>query len=120
MATVNVYDVVIPTFTNGLKTFDHILTKAEEYAKEKGLDANATFPQARLIEDQKPLIFQVQNATKTVLVTIGRLTGTELPPFESNEQTLEDLHKRIQDTIQILRSVDAATVNAKANDQVTM
>ena len=120
MATVNIYDVVIPTFEKGLKTFDHILNKAEAFAKDKGLDANATFPQARLIDDQNPLTFQVQNATKTVVVTIGRLTGTELQPFENKEQTLEDLHKRIKDTLGLLKAVDPNTVNAKANDQVTM
>jgi hypothetical protein len=79
-------DVVVPTFTKGLKTLDHILTKAEECAKEKGIDANAVFPAARLIEDQNPLTFQVQNVTKTVKVTLGRLTGVQSRPFEDKRR----------------------------------
>ena len=118
MATVSVYDVVILTLTKGLQTFEHILKKAEEYAKEKGQDANAVFPQARLIEDQNPLTFQVQNATKTVALTISRLTGSELHTWENNEKTLEDLHKRISDSLQLLKSVDRKAVDAKANEQV--
>ncbi|OLN96801.1 hypothetical protein CCHL11_02285 [Colletotrichum chlorophyti] len=119
MASVTVYDAVIPTFINGLKTFDHILTKAEEHAKANGVDVNS-YPEARLVEDQLPLTFQVQNATKTVKTNIGRLTGVDLEPFENKEKTVEDLHKRIQETLELLSNVDAAAVNAKAEAEVDL
>jgi hypothetical protein len=96
-------EVVIPLFTKGLKTLDHILTKAESYAQEKDLDANAIFPSARLIEDQNPLTFQIQNATKTVKTTLGRLTGSQPVPFEDKEKTIEDLHARIRETLELLK-----------------
>ncbi|KAJ5019936.1 hypothetical protein K4K57_007844 [Colletotrichum sp. SAR 10_99] len=119
MATVSVYDATIPTFTKGLKTFQHILTKAEEYAKANGVDVN-TYAEARIIEDQLPLTFQVQNATKTVKTNIGRLTGVELEPFENKEKTFADLHARIKETLDLLSKVDAATVNAKASSEVEL
>ncbi|WDK22962.1 hypothetical protein CGRA01v4_14253 [Colletotrichum graminicola] len=119
MSSITVYDAVIPLFINGLKTFDHILSKAEEYAKANNIDAN-TYPEARLVEDQLPLTFQVQNATKTVKTNVGRLTGVELEPFENKEKTIEDLHKRIEEALDLLSKVDAATVNAKADDQVDL
>ncbi|KAJ9144953.1 hypothetical protein NKR23_g5685 [Pleurostoma richardsiae] len=118
MAGFTVYDVVITTFINGLKTFDHILSKAEEYAEEKGLDVNTVFAEARLIQDQNPLTFQVQNATKVVKLSVGRLTGVELEPFSDKEKTIEDLHKRIQDTLQLLKSIKPDDVNPKGDEEI--
>ncbi|KAH8898237.1 hypothetical protein GQ53DRAFT_413456 [Thozetella sp. PMI_491] len=120
MAGLNLYDVVINTFTKNLKTLDHILTKAEEFAKEKGLDVDAEFPNARLVEDQNPFTFQIQNATKNVKVTLGRLTGQEYAPFEDKEKTITDLRKRVQETLDLLKAVDAATVNARQDEKVNL
>ncbi|KAH6681216.1 hypothetical protein F5X68DRAFT_263550 [Plectosphaerella plurivora] len=110
MSQPSLYDFVVPTIKNGLKTFEHILNRAESHAVEKGLDANSVYPEARLIDDQKPLIFQVQNATKTVKQTVSRLTGVELEPWENNEKTFADLHKRIHDALELLDTVDPAVV----------
>lgn len=55
MSQPSLYDFVVPTIRHGLKTFEHILSRAESHAVEKGLDANSVFPEARLIDDQKPL-----------------------------------------------------------------
>jgi uncharacterized protein len=118
MASISLYDVVIPTLTKGLVTFDHILTKAEKYANEKGVDANAVFPGARLIEDQHPLTFQVQNATRSIKTTVDRLTGIESEPFENTETTIEDLHKRIHAALKLLKSVEPQVVNARAEETV--
>jgi hypothetical protein len=113
-------DVVIPFFTKGLKTFDHILTKAEEYAKTKGLDANTAFFEARLIADQNPLVFQVQNATKTVKATLGRLTGVQSAPFEDKEKNFDDLHKRIQEALELLKSVKPGAYKAQEEQQIDL
>jgi uncharacterized protein len=118
MASVTLYDAVVPTLTKGLKTFDHILTKAEEHVKAKGLDADAELPQARLVEDQNPLVFQVQNATRTVKVTLDRLTGKESAPYENTEKTLQDLHARINDALGLLEAADADVINGRGAEQV--
>ncbi|KAF7551264.1 hypothetical protein G7Z17_g5118 [Cylindrodendrum hubeiense] len=119
MAGLPLYDAVVPTLIKGLTTFDHVLTKAEEYAKENNKDVNE-FTQARLVEDQLPFAFQVQNASKAAQVAIGRLTGTEPAFFENTEKTFEDLHKRIQKTLEELKAVDPAVVNSRAGEQVDL
>ncbi|KAK1966841.1 hypothetical protein LY78DRAFT_656905 [Colletotrichum sublineola] len=116
MSSFTVYDAVIPVFTKGLETFDRILTKAEEYAKANNIDASM-YPEARLVEDQLPLAFQVQTATEIVKMHLVRLTGVGLEPFASNERTMEDLHRRIQETLDLLNKVDSTIVNAKADEQ---
>lgn len=118
MSNTTLDDVVIPLFINGLKTLDHILDKAEEYAKLKGVDANAIFPAARLIEDQNPLTFQVQNATKTVKVTLGRLTGVQSEAFEDKEKTIEDLHKRIREALKLLNAIEPGSFRAQEEEEV--
>ncbi|KAG4291901.1 hypothetical protein FPRO06_13154 [Fusarium proliferatum] len=116
----SLYDLIIPTFIKGLQTFDHVLTKAEQYAKEKGLNADEVFPQARLVDDQLPLVFQVQTATKAVQTTIGRLTGVEPTFFEDNEKTIADLHARIQKALEAVKSVKPEDVNSREDVQVEL
>jgi hypothetical protein len=108
-------DVVVPYFTNGLKTLDHILTKAEEYAMEKGINANAVFPDARLIEDQLPLTTQVQYATRMIKRTLHRVTGIQYQPFtnEGNEKTMEDMHALIQEALDLLKTVQSGVFKAE-------
>lgn len=120
MAGTSLYDLIIPTFTQGLQTYDHILLEAEKFAKEKGLNADEVFPQARLIDDQLPLAFQVQNATKAVQITIGRLTGVEPALFENNEKTIADLRQRIQKTLDLVKSVQPDAVNSREDAEVEL
>ncbi|KAM0553276.1 hypothetical protein ACHAPJ_007567 [Fusarium lateritium] len=116
----SLYDLIIPTFTKAFVTFGHILTKAEEYAKEKNLNADEVFPEAKLIEDQKDLTFQVQIASKIVQITIGRLTGVEPEFWENNEKTIADLHARVQKTLELIKSVKPEDVNSREDAKIDL
>lgn len=112
------YDFVVPIFVKGLTTYDHILSKAESYAKDKGVDVDATFFEARLVEDQLPLNFQVQNTAKIAQINLGRLTGQEITPFEADEKTVAGLRKVVQKTLELLKSADAS--KAAGREEVTI
>lgn len=114
------YDFVLPLFIKGLTTYDHILSKAEEYAKEKGLDVDATFFDARLVDDQLPLSFQVQNTAKLAQINLGRLTGESVTPFEADEKTVAGLRKVVQKTLDLLRSADAAKAAGREETEVEL
>lgn len=116
----SVYEFVAPLFLSGLETFDHILGKAEVYAKDKGLDVDATFFEARLVEDQLPLKFQVQNTTSLVQINLGRLIGEDITPFEKDEKTVADLRKRVQKTIEFVKTFDAAKTAGKEATEVNV
>ncbi|KAM0322311.1 hypothetical protein ACHAQA_009601 [Verticillium albo-atrum] len=118
MASLSLYDAVVPTLTKGLTTFEHILTKTEEYAKTNNLNVDEVFVEARLIEDQKPLIFQIQNISRIVRVAFARLTGKELEPLEDNEKTIAELHKRLQGALEVLKTVDASVANGRAKESI--
>ncbi|KAK4228625.1 hypothetical protein QBC38DRAFT_474419 [Podospora fimiseda] len=107
------YDFSIPIFRNGLLTLSRILKKAEAFAKANNLDPNDVYPQARLIEDQLPLVFQIQNATKTIRVNVDRLMRLDSAPFEDTEKTFQDLHARIEVAAKLLEEVDPKVVKGR-------
>lgn len=119
-ATMSLYETVVPLFVSGLETYDHILEQAEAYAKEKGLDVDATFFNARLVDDQLPLSFQVQNTTSLAQINLGRLIGEDITPFEKDEKTVADLRKRVQKTLEFLKGADAAKAAGKEGGEVDL
>jgi len=118
--TLTLSEVVLPTFAKGLTTLSHILTAAQEHAKANGLDADAEYPGARLVNDMLPLAFQVQNATKTVRQTLARLQGTEDDLWENDEKTVADLLARVEKARALVKAADAAAVDARAEETVTL
>lgn len=114
------YDFVVPIFIKGLTTYDHILSKAEAYAKEKSVDVDATFFEARLVDDQLPLNFQVQNTAKIAQINLGRLTGQEITPFEADEKTVAGLRKVVQKTLELLKSADASKAAGREESTVDL
>ena len=118
MAGLSFPTFAITTFAGGLKTLDHILTKAEDFAKESGLDPDTEYAPARLIEDQLPLTFQVQNATKTIKVYLDRLTGITFKGFEDTETTFKELHGRISTAAKLLEEVEIDKAEARAKESL--
>lgn len=114
------YDFVVPIFIKGLTAYDHILSKAEAYAKEKGVDVDATFFEARLVDDQLPLHFQVQNTAKLAQINLGRLTGENVTPFEAEEKTVAGLRKVVQKTLELLKSSDAAKASGTEQNTIDL
>jgi len=80
---------------------DKWLTTATTYATEKKFDPNL-FLQFRLAPDQFPLVRQVQAACDTAKLAASRLSGKDAPTHEDKEQTLAELHARVQSVIAYL------------------
>lgn len=116
----SVFETVVPLFISGLQTYDHILAKTEAYAQEKGLDVDATFVEARLIDDMLPLLFQVQNTTNLVGINVSRLIGDAPPSFDKGEKTIAELRTRVQTALEWVKSVDAAKAVGKEESTVQL
>lgn len=116
----SLYETVVPLFVSGLETYDHVLEQAEAFAKDKGLDVDATFFNARLVDDQLPLSFQVQNTTSLAQINLGRLIGEDITPFEKDEKTVADLRKRVQKTLEFLKGADATKAAGKEGSQIDL
>ena len=74
-----------------LGNLEHILSKGEANAKERGIDP-AVFLNARLAPDMFSLIGQVQVAASIAKACPHRIVGTEPPVYEDTEESFEDLY----------------------------
>ena len=110
--SVNLYDFTIPIFIRALTSLDACLKKGEEWAKEKGISADELCD-SRLIEDMRPLAFQIQVASNTAKNSVVRVAGTAAVPMEDNETTTAQLHERIQKTLVVLKGVQREEFEGK-------
>jgi hypothetical protein len=113
----SIYNATIPPLKNTLSNLSHILKIAENHAKEKEIDL-AIFFNARLFPDMFPLSRQVQIATDMSKGAAARLAGIEVPKYEDNETTFEELQARIAKTIAFLDSVSPNQVEGAETREV--
>ena len=95
----NMWTASVPMFVNTLGDMRAWLDKA---AAEKD---EAALMEARLAPDMRPLPAQYQMASDSAKNALARLTGTEAPAMEDNEQSFADLRERCDKTIAYLRAV---------------
>jgi uncharacterized protein len=102
-----IYDACVPPLAHMLGSFSSVLAKAEAHAKEAGADVNS-YLELRLAPDMLPLTAQVRIATDMAKGGASRLAGAEIPKYEDDETTVEQLKARLTKTIAFLKSLDAA------------
>ncbi len=101
--TLSMYQASVPVFVRMLKNLSAILDKGLAHAEAKKITPNV-LPATRLVADMFPLSKQVQIATDHAKGAVARLAGVEVPKYEDNEQTLEELKVRIARTIGFVES----------------
>lgn len=104
---ISMYSACVPVFTSALGNMDRLLEKAMNYVVARKLDPNALLL-ARLAPDMYPLKKQVQVATDLIKGTAARLAGVEVPKYEDNETTFEELRQRVAKTLAFLGSLQPA------------
>lgn len=96
----------VPVFTHMLNGMLKWLDKAQAHAEARKFSPDAFLAQ-RLAPDMLPFTKQVQIASDTAKGCVARLGGVEIPKYEDNEATLEELRARIRKTIEFVGSVGA-------------
>ena len=117
--TISMYEASVPRFVSLLTSLSAILDKAEAYAESKKI-VPAVLPSARLFPDMFPLSKQVQIACDFAKGAVARLAGIEIPKYEDNEQTLDELKARIAKTIAFVESVDVSKINGSEEREITL
>ena len=116
----SMFDAAILPLIHTLKSLSHILKKGEEYADAKKIE-HSVLLNARLFPDMYPLTRQVQIATVMSKGAAARLAGVEIPKYEDDETTFEQLQARIAKTIAFIESVTPAQLsNAETRDITIM
>ena|ERR1700722_2987322 len=109
----SIYDATIPVFEQLLGALSAIIGKAKTHAEARKIDA-ATLTGARLRPDMLPLVKQVQIACDWAKNVGGRLAGAEPPKFEDNETSFDELEARIARTLDYVRGLKRADIDAGA------
>jgi hypothetical protein len=105
---ISMHDISTGTFVPMLRSLSQILEKAAQQAGDKKIDL-AALPNARLAPDMYPLTKQVQIACDHAKNATARLIGQEPPRFEDDDQTIDELKRRIAKTIEYVQKVPSAT-----------
>lgn len=113
------YDVTVPALKKGLTNLSAILKKAEAHAEEKKIKPEVVLG-ARLALDMLPLLRQVQLVSDNAKGTAGRLAGVELPKYEDNEATFEELQARIEKTLSFIDSLDPKSFEGAENREIVL
>ncbi|RWD89094.1 DUF1993 family protein [Mesorhizobium sp.] len=105
--TISMYDISVAVLSARLKALASVLSLAEQNATDRKIDPQV-FLTARLAPDMFALTRQVQIATDHAKGAPSRLAGREVPKFEDNESSFEELHARIAKTLDHLATFSAA------------
>lgn len=101
---VSMYEITIPPLVLALNNLAHILKVGKRNADARKID-HSVYLNGQLAPDMYPLIRQVQIATDMSKGGGARLAGLDVPRYEDNETTFEELLARIDKTIQFLESI---------------
>ena len=101
--SLTMHSASVPVFSRILGNMLGWLDRAEAHAQARKFDAN-NYLGLRLAPDMLPLVRQVQIASDAAKACMSRLAGTEIPKWEDNEASLDDLRARIRRTIEHVQS----------------
>ena len=113
----NLFNTTVPLFKQLLGALSAVLAKAQAQAEARKIEPAALL-QARLAPDMFPLLRQVRVACDFAKSVAGRLAGVDLPVFEDNEQSFDDLQARIAKTLAFLNGLTLAQFEGSATREI--
>ena len=117
--SISMYQVSVPVFVRALSNLRAILEKGAAHAEAKKFKPEVLLND-RLAPDMHPLTRQVQIATDQVKGCAARLAGVEVPKFEDNEASFEDLYARIDKTVAFVKSLKPEQIDGSENKDVSL
>jgi len=109
----------LPVFNHALNNLAAILAKGKAHIDAKKLD-ESYFVNFRLFPDMLPLAVQVRIACDMVKGGGARLAGVEVPKFEDNEKTFDELIARVHKTIDFLGTLKAEQVDGSEGREIVL
>lgn len=107
----------MPIFVKALENLSHVLKKGEEWADENKVD-HSKLLEGKLAPDMKPLTYQIQSLSNSSKFVLSRVAGLDVPTWEDNETTFEQLQQRLKKTIDLLKSADKSAFEGKEQSPV--
>ncbi len=108
-----------PVFTRILNQMLTWLDKAQAHAEARKFDST-NYLGLRLAPDMLPLARQIQIASDGAKGCMSRLAGVEIPKWEDNEASLDDLRARIRKTLDYIQSFTPAQLEGSETRAITI
>ena len=100
--TISMFQASVPPIKTALSALSDVLGKGAAFAEAKKIEPSVLITD-RLAADMLPLSKQVQIATDIAKGGVARLAGIEIPSYDDNETTFDELRARIAKTIRVHR-----------------
>ncbi|WP_413990413.1 DUF1993 domain-containing protein [Labrys okinawensis] len=113
------YQASAQVFVHALGNLSAILEKGALYAESRKIDP-VVMCGLRLTADMLPLSRQVSTACDSAKLAVSRLSGVEAPKHADEEKDFVELQSRIAKTLDYIRSVPEASVEAAAGRKVSL
>lgn len=113
------YEASAPRLVSMLRSLDAILEKAHAHALAKKIDP-AILLSTRLFPDMFSLLRQVQITTDHAKGAVARLAGVDVPKYDDNEQSFDDLRTRIAKTIAYVNSFTPEQINGSEDREISL
>lgn len=117
--SLSMYQASIPVFLHVFENLSKILDKGLAFANEKKIDPNVLIND-RLAPDMLPLARQIQIASDGAKGCGARLSGTDIPSYEDNETTFEQLQDRLAKTVSFLKTLKAEQIDGSENKDISL
>ncbi|MFN3304282.1 MAG: DUF1993 family protein [Roseateles sp.] len=104
MTVISMHAASVPAFAKMLDNMLNWLEAAKAHAEARKFPAD-NYLGLRLAPDMLPFTKQIQIASDAAKGCVARLAGQEIPKFEDNEATLDELAQRIRKTRDYVLSV---------------
>lgn len=114
--TISMYSASVPVFKQLLSALNAILIKTEQVVSNE-VDPDRLL-HARLFPDMLDFTRQVQIATDFAKGVTARLAGQDVPVYEDNETTFDELHTRIAKTLQFISTIKPEEINGSEDRDI--
>jgi hypothetical protein len=117
--SLSLHSASVPAFVRGFGNLLGWLDKAQAHAEARKFDTQA-YLTLKLAPDMLPFTRQIQISSDGAKACVARLAGVEVPAWEDNEASFDDLRARIRKTIDYVQSVPAEQVDAGSGREIVL
>ena len=117
--SISMHSASVPIFLRTFKAMLGWLDKAQAHAEARKFDT-ANYLGLRLAPDMLPFTRQIQIATDGAKGCMARLAGVEVPKWEDNEATLDELRARIHKAMDYVQAFTAAQIDGTEDKEIVL
>lgn len=117
--TLSMYQASVPVFVQYLRSLQVLLDKAKVMCATKKID-ETVITGSRLAPDMFPLSRQVQIACDFAKGASARIAGADVPSWEDNEKSIDDLKGRIQKTLDFIQGFKPSQIEGSEGRDIKL